>query len=273
MKKIRELVRKQYARAVVATRKRLSTTRVLFTTAAVCLLLLSCGEVDQTSVSSEDVARISSNLYIMPSVLWPLQSMPVPVCWENDNNDPTENAQREWVRNQIDKTWSFVSKFQTGGWGHCAPTSTGIRINIASIAGNGPYATGLGNAVSGATPGLYLDFTFTNWDFTYPDGSKCSDPGMNEVCIRAIAAHEFGHLLGYPHEQLRPDTPSWCDTPPDGGVPGATTYGDWDLTSIMNYCSPQRELGVLTGTDVAGTQYYYGLGPRYVAAIISTLYR
>ena len=138
-------------------------------------------------------------------------------------------------------------------------------MRIESVAA-GPHTRLIGKANSGLSPGLSLDFTFTKWNFTYPDGSKCTDAGMNETCIRATAAHEFGHVLGFDHEQLRPDTPASCVTPAPPGN-GDTTFGAWDLDSIMNYCSPSRKTGLLSGSDVAGTQKYYGLGSRYVAVV------
>ncbi|MFC1641886.1 ATPase, partial [Myxococcota bacterium] len=76
-----------------------------------------------------------------------------------------------------------------------------------------------------------------------------------------------GHLLGFAHEQNRPDTPAACAEERQG-TRGDMVFGSWDLSSIMNYCNPVwNNGGVLSGTDVAGAQFCYGLGERYVAAV------
>jgi hypothetical protein len=100
--------------------------------------------------------------------------------------------------------------------------------------------------------GIVLNFTFQNWS------TDCQS--TKESCIRAIAVHEFGHALGFAHEQNRPDTPSWCNDVE--GQNGDTLVGSWDLDSVMNYCNPNwNGNGHLSMRDIAGLQKFYGLGP------------
>ena len=116
---------------------------------------------------------------------------------------------------------------------------------------------GLGTDLNGLTNGMFLNFTFANWS------NACAVPESQRLeCIRSFAIHEFGHAIGFAHEQNRADTPSSCTQPSQGGL-GDIMYGDWDLMSVMNYCNPTSALE-LSFTDVLGAQSVYGQQPTLV---------
>lgn len=74
-------------------------------------------------------------------------------------------------------------------------------------------------------------------DFRNPIGgwTRCTGNGLNrEKCIRAVAIHEFGHSLGFPHEHNRPDETE-CSAANSGST-GSDYVTPYDPVSIMNYC-------------------------------------
>jgi hypothetical protein len=206
-------------------------------------VVVGCGPQVDEPIPGEaaHLAEETSDLYVSSSTVW--NSFSIPVCWENPAAGSA--ADRDIVRLAVANTWEANSNVDFFGWGTCSASSTGIRIRISD---QGPHTKGLGDSLNGMVDGMVLNFTFQNWS------TSCQSD--RQECIRKIAVHEFGHALGFTHEQNRPDTPSWCDE--EQGPLGDVMVGAWDLDSVMNYCNPEwNGDGDLSSTDIAGLRLYY----------------
>ncbi len=84
-----------------------------------------------------------------------------------------------------------------------------------------------------------------------PDGSA------NKGRVEYIAVHEFGHVLGFIHEQDSPNhNAAHCAGASEAN---ATSLTDYDPDSVMNYCNKDGNMkGYLTMKDIEGLWKTYG---------------
>lgn len=147
-------------------------------------------KVEAALVKSEN-PHIKPFASVVSAAIWPSTS--IFVCWINPNE---ENSQgRAWVQEAVEKTWQKESALKFLGWERCAPTNSGIRILVED---SGPHVTTLGRFLDEYPNKMVLNFTFNAWS---QDCKKSL-----EKCIKSIAVHEFGHGIGFVHEQNRPPT-------------------------------------------------------------------
>jgi hypothetical protein len=199
---------------------------------------------------------------------WTANGNEVPVCWET----PGFDREKSIVKDAVKGTWEFFANVRFTGWSACPTGGIGgsgserrVRVHIwpqgSEDAGAGGRARLGMTALSSAdemNPGVNLSFD--------PDGT--ADQGRVEY----VGVHEFGHVLGFIHEQ---DTPGNVDGDGDGAVDCKSTgieanirpLTPYDRDSVMNACNRDGNMkGNLTDSDIKGVQAVYGVRVAHVAS-------
>ncbi|WGR73342.1 MULTISPECIES: M57 family metalloprotease [unclassified Bradyrhizobium] len=172
----------------------------------------------------------------------------IPVCWENLKAQDSKYA--DLVRKAVAETWETAAQ---GGvrfskmWPACTDGAPGVHVRIAD---EGAHTDVVGKYLDGKPSGMTLNFSFNHWS------KGCRD--KREFCIRAVAVHEFGHALGFTHEQNRDDAPEQCRNEKASGSVGDYKVTKYDPNSIMNYCnSAWNGNGQLSPLDIAAVRTFY----------------
>ena len=212
------------------------------------------GALPLASAPLEALARGPSRGNLLTSTLWTHRD--VLVCWEASALPFA--AERRWVEASIAGSWQRHSAIRFEYWGPCDSVNSAAHIHIG-VWNERPRTRGLGTSLGGLGGGVMLNF-MNPWPYCRVEERR--------GCIENIAIHEFGHALGFAHQQNRADTPNaYCaaedDLPqgPDGDLYG----GPWDEDSVMNYCGGGNHL---SSGDIAAVQQAYGAPPPSNAIVI-----
>jgi len=210
------------------------------------ILRSSGNQAIDPSIVRSDNKLVTEYGAVLNAARWPQPT--IPVCWENRGAAKPEEI--DWVRDSIAKTWEKESGLAFTNWGDCgAGEFAGIRILISD---EGPHTEGLGRFLRGRKHGMILNFAFRNWS------PSCQLADKHENCVRSIAVHEFGHAVGFTHEQNRADAPGECRGK-EQGTPPDRMLTPYDPDSVMNYCNKKwNNDGFLSKLDIEAVRTIYG---------------
>jgi len=226
-----------------------------------CIALAGCEQPNlEAADGGVEVEALHQGLYGNEDYLWPGDPPMIPVCWENPS---AASAQRRgWVRQTVEQNWARYARVNFTEWDTCSDGDPGVHIRIADDVSSAPG----GYLLDGVTDGVTLNLLF---DTQGPDGCR-TDNAARQHCIRAVALHEFGHVLGFYHEEERDDYtmlpgstfPSDCQEQ-DAANSDPQYYGAYDSASVMSYCGQPYEFPStwkenLSAGDIAAVQRAYG---------------
>lgn len=197
--------------------KMLKLCLVLTSVTLLCSALITACSGTSDSESSGYVSRNNDR--------WKNQS--INVCFTQ--SDPILDNAKALIISGINEEFGKVG-FRFNALRSC---SEAPAIRISFVQGATSAVNRIGSGVTNVTMGV---------------GHPCYDASgspinyLNSRCLRNVAVHEFGHVVGLHHEMNRRDNNDRCEMDQTDGLgeSGAIQIGDYDSASVMNYCHVMR---------------------------------
>jgi hypothetical protein len=218
-------------------------------------------DVREGQIASDLIGHPRSQLWQADSTGW----VTIPVCFRPDTLTRTfDGYTLTWgstlmhmLQEAVRDEWERNGRIRFTGFGMCpTPTPAGGPANTIYVQyfHNPNWFSNSEVGPSASGPTIVSLWAGMSWPPPINPGDPCQN---DESGVKRGVLHEFGHALGFDHEQERSEnwpgdgTHPYCDTFQDGeGVnPADTVYSGapYDTLSIMSYCAAVRNLSLGDG--------------------------